>query len=157
MDALKGIEVNSEYSFTTIDGYTFQKGYNYLDGNQALSFVRERQSFSGGDRIRIKNQALVLKALINKLTSPSIIVNYSSLLKTLSSSFVTNIDMNSLTKFIKNEIANPKLWQIINYSLEGTDSYEYTYSYPSTKLYVMMPSEDSLTISKSKIKEILNQ
>ena len=47
-------------------------------------------------------------------------------------------------------------WDIDNISLEGQDSYQYTYSYKGNKLYVMMPDMESVNSVKSKLKEVLN-
>ena len=38
-------------------------------------------------------------------------------------------------------------------SLNGTDSYDYTYSYKKQKLYVMEPNVESVDETKLKIKE----
>lgn len=156
VDALDGISVNSNYKFTSVDGYYYNKGINYLDGKKALSFVRERKSFANGDRIRGENQELVLAALIEKAVSPSIIVSYNDLLKALSDSFIANIETNALTKLIKKQIENPSKWDIESIALDGTDAYEYTYSYKSQKLYVMIPADESVKKAKSKITHIKN-
>ena len=50
VEALGGVEVYSDYSFTSIDGYNYTKGYNKVNGEEALSFARERKSFNAGDR-----------------------------------------------------------------------------------------------------------
>ena len=155
VDALGGVTVYSPYNFTSIDGYRFKKGDNYVNGKKALSFVRERKSFSGGDRIRIENQARMVEALINKATSPSIIVKYSSLLDALSDAFMTNLDIDSITEFIKLQIDETPTWEITKYSLNGTDSMEYTHSFKSQKLYVMKPNMDTVETAKTKIKELL--
>lgn len=47
VDALGGVDVNSEYEFTA-GGYQFNKGVNHLDGKAALAFSRERYSFRMG-------------------------------------------------------------------------------------------------------------
>ena len=74
VDAIDGIEVDSPYRFTTYDGkYTFNKGYNKLNGEKALYFVRERKAFTGGDRTRNKNQQIVLTAILNKVMSKSLL------------------------------------------------------------------------------------
>src|SRR5699024_7074560 len=54
-DALGGVEVDSEESFTTRD-HAFDKGKQTLDGDEALSFVRERKAFTDGDYQRARNQ-----------------------------------------------------------------------------------------------------
>lgn len=155
VDLLDGIQVTSKYEFTSIDGYHYNKGINYLNGEEALSFARERTAFSEGDRIRIENQQLVLKAIINKLLSSKIITNYNDLLKALNNKFLTNMKDEELTKLIKWQIDGMYNWDILNISLNGTDSYQYTYSYQKQLLYVMLPDEESVNTAKEKINSVM--
>lgn len=156
VDALGGVSVYSKYSFTSKDGYYYTEGYNNVDGKKALSFVRERESFSEGDRTRVENQAAMIEALINKAISPSIIVNYTSLLNALNDSFITNLSTNDLTEFIKMQIDEMPSWEIENISLNGSDAYDYTYSYGGTRLYVMYPDNETVINATTKINEVLN-
>lgn len=155
VDLLDGIQVTSKYEFTSIDGYHYNKGINYLNGEEALSFARERKAFSEGDRIRIENQQLVLKSIINKLLSSKIITNYNDLLKALNNKFLTNMKDEELTKLIKWQIDGMYNWDILNISLNGTDSYQYTYSYQKQLLYVMLPDEESVNTAKEKINSVM--
>ena len=155
VDLLDGIQVTSKYEFTSIDGYHYNKGINYLNGEEALSFARERKAFSEGDRIRIENQQLVLKAIINKLLSSKIITNYNDLLKALNNKFLTNMKDEELTKLIKWQIDGMYNWDILNISLNGTDSYQYTYSYQKQLLYVMLPDKESVNTAKEKINSVM--
>ena len=158
VNEIGGIEVESPYTFTTYDGkYTFKKGYNKLNGEQALYFVRERKAFTGGDRTRNQNQQLVLTAIINKLLTKSMITKYDSILTSLDGSFVTNLDNKNLTNLIKKQIKNNYKWEIDSYYLEGSDSFNYTYSYKSAMSYVMEPDEDSLKEGIKKINAIINE
>ena len=155
VDLLDGIQVTSKYEFTSIDGYHYNKDINYLNGEEALSFARERKAFSEGDRIRIENQQLVLKAIINKLLSSKIITNYNNLLNSLNNKFLTNMTDDELTKLIKWQIDGMHSWNIDNVSLNGTDDYQYTYSYQKQLLYVMMPDKESVNNAKEKINSIM--
>ncbi len=156
VDAFDGIEVDSKYEFTTQDGYTFKKGINKLNGKEALSFSRERKSFSMGDRVRGENQELVLTALINKALSPKIITNYTEILKALKNKFVTNFTNEEITSLIKRQINEKDTWGVKSISLDGSDSYDYTYSYKKQKLYVMKPNSDSIKKAKNEIEIILS-
>lgn len=75
-DAVGGVEVNNPRSFSA-GGHDFAAGPITLNGDQALSFVRERKSFSDGDYSRAANQQLFMKSfassVLNRdtLTSPS--------------------------------------------------------------------------------------
>ena len=157
VDAIGGITVESNYDFTTQDGYHFTKGTNKLNGKEALSFARERKAFADGDRIRGQNQELILASLINKAMSASIITNYVDLLNALDDKFVTNITDEEITDFIKKQISEMPSWNINAISLDGSNAYEYTYSYKSQKLYVMKPYEESVLNAKEQINNTLLQ
>lgn len=156
VDALGGVKVYSKYNFTSMDGYTYKQGYNNVNGEKALSFVRERKAFNGGDRVRVENQAAMIKALVEKATSPSIITKYNSLLKTLEKLFVTNLNMEDITEFIKKQIDDMKSWEVESQSLDGKDDYQYTYSYKGQKLYVMTPDNETVINAHNKIEEMFN-
>lgn len=155
VDAIGGITVDSSYDFTTPDGYHFTKGTNELDGEEALSFARERKSFADGDRVRGENQELILTAIINKAMSASIITDYVALLNALSDKFVTNITDEEITDFIKKQISEMPSWTINSISLDGTDAYDYTYSYQKQKLYVMKPYQESIINAQERINSTL--
>jgi len=60
------------------DSYSGSKlspGCHNLNGDQALSFVRDRHSFATGDLQRIQDQRAYLKALLNKSMSPGTYLN----------------------------------------------------------------------------------
>lgn len=155
VDAIGGITVDSKYDFTTQDGYHFTKGSNKLDGEEALSFARERKSFADGDRVRGENQELILTAIINKAMSASIITDYVALLNALNDKFVTNITDEEITDFIKKQISEMPSWTINSISLDGTDAYDYTYSYQKQKLYVMKPYQESIINAQERINSTL--
>jgi len=164
VDAINGIEVNSDYAFTAnyIDeqdnyktvNYSFKKGINSLNGKKALAFVRERKAFALGDRIRANNQQIVLEAVLNKLMQGSIVINYSDILGVVGDNFVTNMPMNNITDLIKLQIKNNNSWSIETQILEGTDSSEYTFTYKKAKSYVMLPKEGSVELARDKINQI---
>ena len=155
VNAIGGIEVVSDYTFTSQDGYKYNKGKNKLNGKEALSFVRERKAFKDGDRQRGKNQEIVLTALINKVLSPSIITNYPKLLKSLDDKFMTNFTDEEISKFIKKQMKNNGSWKIESISLDGYDAYDYTYSYKKNKLYVMKQNVDSVSKAQEKISNVM--
>ena len=155
VDALDGIVVNSNYSFTTVDGYSFKKGTNYLDGKEALSFARERKAFKEGDRIRGENQQLILTSIINKSTSTKIITNYTEILKAVKGKFITNIKDEEITKLIKMQFRDGQAWNIKSISVNGVDSYDYVYSYKKNKLYVMRPIQETVDNAIGKIKDVM--
>lgn len=155
VNALDGVVVNSSVDFTSIDGYHYVKGNNSLNGEEALSFARERKAFAIGDRQRIMDQQLLFQAILKKVTSKKIITKYISLLDSVHGDFVTNMKMSRITSFIRYQIAGNYTWDVSMNSLEGTDSSNYTYSVPSFKSYVMEPKEESVEEAHKKIMAIL--
>jgi LCP family protein required for cell wall assembly len=156
VDAIDGIDVYSDYTFTSMHGnYNFTKGLNHMNGDQALGFSRERYAFESGDRQRVKNQQAVLTGIINKISSSStLLTKYTSILSTLSDSFETNMSSNRIYSLINMQLDQMPSWNIESISLNGTDSSNYTYSYSAGKLYVMEPDESTITSAVEKINQI---
>ena len=73
----------------------------------------------------------------------------------MGNSFVTNMsedDIYSIAKYQLNK--NPK-WSIENKNVYGSNGFETTYSMGKTKLYVMIPNEESVTEVKQHLNEVL--
>lgn len=158
IDAIKGVDVYSDYSFNecAYGIYHFNKGMNHLNGKQALAFARERKSFSDGDIQRVKNQQKVLTAIIDKVTSSTTLVtNFSQILDSVGNSFSTNMESKNINRFIKMQLNDMRSWSIESQNLVGTDFYTYTYTYPNLQLYVMKQDENSIDVSKNKINKYL--
>jgi LCP family protein required for cell wall assembly len=62
--------INDSYS-----GVHLSAGCHNLNGDQALSFVRDRHSFATEDLQRIQDQRAFLSALLKKATSPGVYLN----------------------------------------------------------------------------------
>ncbi len=155
VEELDGITVDVPVSFceqtssrTSSRQICLKKGKQILSGEEALALSRTRHTIAGGDRGRIENQMLVLKAIIDKALSPKIITKYNSLLNSVSDSVITNIEQKSITKLIKKQIKNNSSWEIETYSVTGKDSMSTTYSTGSAKAYVMRQDEKSVLEAK---------
>ena len=156
VDTLGGIQVYSDYDFTA-QGYHFNKGYNTLNGAEALAFSRERHSFASGDNQRVKNQQAVIEAIIDKVISPELLTRYTSILNSLEGSFQTNIEQDEISNLVKDQLSNMSSWTVKSNALTGTGSYGPTYSMGSTKLYIMLPSDSSVAEAKQKINDLLGK
>ncbi|WP_461172366.1 LCP family protein [Arthrobacter sp. Z1-9] len=71
IDGLGGIDVNVPIPFqsTHDTGHVFGPGVNHLDGQAALEFSRERYAFVDGDFQRVRNQQILLRAILARLTA----------------------------------------------------------------------------------------
>lgn len=146
VDAIGGIDVESPVAFTTMHGgYHIKAGMNHMDGDMALGFVRERYGLSGGDNDRVANQQRVLKAMLQKVMSPTIITNYTSILDSISGAFETNMPSSDMTDLIKMQISDMASWDIQQTQLTGTGKSMTGGAYmPNNKLYYMIPDENSV-------------
>lgn len=154
VDALGGLEVYSEYTFISYSNFSFKEGYNKVNGEQALDFARTRKAFADGDRQRGKNQQALIEAIIRKATNKSIIVKYNSLLSAIDGKYQTNMSTKKITALIKMQLDDMSPWNITSYSLSGTDSTNYTYTY-NQLLYVMEPDIESVDEVKTLIQSTL--
>ena len=157
IDALGGITVNSDYDFDSknILGYHFNKGENYVNGEQALIFARERYAFQEGDRQRGKNQMEVIRGVVKKALSPEILTSYSSILSSLDGCFGTNITYEEIAQILQQQLTNGGDWTIISYSVNGTGATEKPYSM-SQKAYVMVPDYNTVDKAKSLMEKVRN-
>ena len=73
-DAVGGVRVYAEES-SGEGRLAVRQGWNDLDGEQALAFVRERHELSEGDISRGRRQQAFIKALMIKTLTPSVIAN----------------------------------------------------------------------------------
>lgn len=151
VDAMGGVTVYSKYAFSTYlePYYSYKKGYNEMNGREALWFARDRKSVPGGERQRGKNQQEVIKGMIDKICSPAILTNYSSLLSAVGQSVQMNFSENQLKSLVKEQLKDDTSWNIKSLSADGKDARDYCYSYSGTALYVMYPNEDTIDYIKT--------
>lgn len=156
VDALGGVDVYSEYTFDSEIGYIYYKGYNHMNGAQALGFARDRHHMPGGDRDRGKNQQAVIAAIIKKACSPTIITRYNDILNSLEGSFETNMPSNQILELVKMQLEKMPSWNITTTNLDGTGDMQPTYSYGKQELWVMQPDEKTVDNAKEMIQKVVD-
>lgn len=155
VDALGGVEVYSNYNFYSTEySHRFVKGYNKVDGDLALDFVRTRKAFLDGDRVRGENQQAMIEAIVKKASSPDILMKYDDILDTLEGCFTTNLSTDKIMDLVKMQLDSMPSWNITSIGLNGSDSYGLTYTYPHQELYVMIPNEETIKIAKDVIDDL---
>ena len=153
VDALDGITVYSDVAFTALKKHYISEGENYLNGEAALAFARERYAFAEGDRVRGENQMKVIKAVIEKAMSPTLLTNYASIMDSVSGSFETSMPYDKIAELVRNQLDNGGSWNIVNTSVNGTGDYKVPYSM-STEAYVMVPDQATVDAAKAKIQQV---
>lgn len=155
VDALGGVDVNSDYEFKTMHGdYEIKEGMNHLTGEMALGFVRERYSFEDGDNQRGKNQEKILTAMIQKACTPAILKNARAVVEGVSDSVQTNMTSDEIAEFINAQIENPTGWEINSQAVGGTGDTQTCFSSGNELLYVMWPDEDSVKNAAGQIQKL---
>lgn len=147
VDTIGGIEVYSDQRFVpwTNRDIVIPQGNVHMDGEMALAFARERKSYASGDRHRVQNQQAVLNAIIKKISSSTVILTRTNdILNNLSSSLDTNVGKSEISNLVKMQLQDMPDWQIGDFSLNGGDAHDYTYSFGAQQLYVMTPYPESV-------------
>ncbi|MBE5957559.1 MAG: hypothetical protein E7254_01680 [Lachnospiraceae bacterium] len=154
VDALGGVTIDVPEGFTTTTygkTYTFKEGKQTLNGDYALTYVRERKSFARGDLQRGANQTAVIKAIVNQAISANAVVNYGKVVDSISKSFDTDLNISSLAK-LQLQIQRKKDfkgWNIVNYAVDGSTGGGYQFCYkPQQNLSVVILDDDSVDTAK---------
>ena len=89
--------------------------------------------------------------------SPAIITNYSSVLNSIAGCFETNMSSNNITDLIKMQINDMSQWTFTQKQFTGHGVMQTGGAYmPSTKLYYMIPDDNSVSENVSAIKAVMN-
>ena len=159
VDAVGGVDVTvapgyAVNSLTCTPRYGVHEGVNHLNGELALSFARERYAYTEGDRQRTKNQQLVLMGIVDKITSPSIVKNYSSIMDAMSNTFSTTMSSSEISDLIKYQINNNPKWKMEQYMVDGTGD-TLMCAELGDAASVMVPDQSTVKMAKDKINAVL--
>lgn len=150
IDAIGGVTVESDVAFGQ-----FQVGENYMNGEQALSFARERHAFESGDRQRGKNQMKVIEAIIKKAATPDFSNDYMGLFQSISSTVEMNFSDEEIKTLVRMQVNDMRGWSVTSISVDGTGAEDYSYVYGSN-LYVMYPDESTVQNAKKQMDAVKN-
>ena len=156
IDAIGGVTVYADESFVAGGDVYIEAGENYLNGEQALKFARQRYGVTGGDNGRGKNQMKVIKAVIQKMVSGAIITNYSDILASMEGMFVTDMSMNDISRLVKMQLNDMATWNVVSYAVTGYNSSSTeTYSSPGHDLYVMDVNQEAVDFGSELIDRVI--
>ncbi|MBQ3296584.1 LCP family protein [Candidatus Saccharibacteria bacterium] len=161
VDQLDGIDIESDQAMTlkAENGKVceYVVGKQHVDGDCALRFARERKSYETGDRHRGENQQQVITSIIGRLSSSKdYLLKIPTILDIAADSFETDISRDNVSGFIRRQLTDPIKWQVKSISVDGTGTYEPTYSMGANlPLYVMLPSAESIANATNQINEYL--
>ena len=166
VDALGGIDVQSEQAFTCIgmeipDGeeftyqeFTFRKGSNHLSGAQALAFARERYAFTDGDNQRGRNQMAVIRAIVEKACSAAVLARWQELLEAVSGAFVTNMPYGDIAALVQLQLKDGTAWQTDTCAVMGRNATELSYAL-GQNCSVIWPDAASVSAIREQIGQVM--
>jgi len=125
VDALGGIEAEVPYDIVEKDAedqYTIklEKGYQHLNGEEALALARTRKK--DNDIERGKRQQEIIKAIVKKAASVGSITKYDDIIDTVGKNMKTNLKFDEMLSLTSYATAGTNL-NIESYSLKGYDDY----------------------------------
>ncbi|HWQ60787.1 MAG TPA: LCP family protein [Negativicutes bacterium] len=104
VDAVGGVDINVEKRMYYRDPYDdlvidFKAGPQHMDGKAAIKYVRYRGE--DGDIGRIERQQKFIKALLEQVTSPAIIVRVPAIIREVSDAVRTNMSTSEMLSMAK--------------------------------------------------------
>ena len=105
IDTIGGIDIDVEKRMYYEDPWdddgglviNLQPGMQHMDGKTAITYVRYRDE--EGDLGRIQRQQKFMKAIFDKIASPSIIMKIPSIIKEVSNSIKTDMSIRQMIEF----------------------------------------------------------
>ena len=156
VDALGGIDVDNPYYFRS-GKYEYPEGIIHLNGESALTYVRERKSLPNGDYDRSHHQTIALKAIIQKLMSFDSLGSFDDIMNALKGQFLTSIELEDLFKLIALQLNDNSPWDIISYHMGGIGDMQGTASMGwDRKLYVVHPFQSQVRFIKEQTEKMKN-
>ena len=137
VDAVGGVEVDVPTTLCTDNsnregGVCIYPGRQTLNGEQALTFARNRKQLSNGDFGRAEHQQEIIMALINKMRTITEVSKFRTILDTVSNSLDTNLTTKQILEFynvgkdiIKRSSEQSDLINIQQMFLSGADQMIY--------------------------------
>jgi polyisoprenyl-teichoic acid--peptidoglycan teichoic acid transferase len=154
IDILGGVTVDVPFDFSDYKNgdwnkkYYFKKGKMTLNGDKALTYARMRKKDPLGDIGRNERQKQILKAVIDKLNSPSSILKIDDITKEIGKNVETNFTVSELLA-LQQKYSDFDSSQIDTLNIEGEGKYINGISY-------FIPDEESLEQVKDELKQHLN-
>lgn len=172
VDALGGLYLNSPVQFVGQDASSIRgtytvwvgKGWQTMDGLQALAFARERHNMPNGDMDRQVHQQEVISAIIAKLMDTKDITKLVSVVDAAGKNVKTNFPLSHMTtlaqymisKMDNSAIDSSYLLQIKNSRISGYFSWDYNMQL-ELPLSIYKPYQSALNDAKKLIYDNLEE
>jgi LCP family protein required for cell wall assembly len=95
-EKIDGIPAGTSRSPWQLKNRVLQKGYQLLNGAQALTFVRTRDQFANQDFTRVKDQQLFIKAMVKQGLQLSSVIRAPQIIDAVANDIETNMSLGDL-------------------------------------------------------------
>ena len=159
INAIGGVDVYSPKEFVPVkrSWWTVKKGWNHMNGKEALAFARERKAFGSEDAVRVENQQRVVDAILRKLmTSPALLTKYSKILDAASNNMSTDMTSAEMQQLVKMQLADMGEWDIEKQKIKGEYAMDYVASLTQNQQFQVYKAYDtSVEEVKNKIERVM--
>lgn len=154
VDALDGIDVYSDKDFIGDNDTEFTKGYNNLNGKEALEYIRKQEEMVDVSKGDNSKHRYLLEAVMNKMLNEKNIYSLPQHLSVLKNVLDTNLTNRDLSKIISDQISKKHNWDTIEVGLRGYSDMQQIYTDKSSdKHFIYWPGDGS----KREIKEMIEK
>lgn len=154
VDTLGGVEVDVPFTFkiqlANFEWKTYTEGPMFLEGDEALAYVRMRKKDPEGDKGRNERQKQVIQSLLSEMTNVSMITKIDDLIKDIGENVKTNIPSSDYIKLAK-MYQQIKGTPIEHLQLDGTGKTIYSKE-AGHDLWYFIADENSLNEVSKKLK-----
>ena len=159
VEAIGGIDIYNPVEFrSSLTKHLYPKGNIHLKGYGALYYARERKAFEGEDQLRVKNQLIVVEAILHKvLSSTTLLTSYADIMKVLGDEISTNMSTKEIQALVKMQLADMSEWDIESQRMSGEYGMAIVASMdPSNEYQVLNVSDESFNKCLKGIDRVLN-
>ena len=131
INAIDGVDVYSDREFSPVkrSWWTVKKGWNHMNGKEALAFARERKAYNEEDSQRVLNQQKVMKAMLDKMTtSTTLLTKYDEIVSAAGNSMETNMPTSDMQSLVKMQLTDLGKWNIKTQRVSGKYDMDYVAS-----------------------------
>ena len=149
IDALGGIDVDVKISFTEQNEYRsfdsddvihLEKGYQHLNGSQALAYARHRKSANWGVAGREQAQRDIVEAVVKKILSVEGAMKVGDMLEVAASYVSTNLPMSTAKSFVMSAIEKGQAWTFGSSNVDSGKEFLLPCAMVSTDAYAALLS-----------------
>lgn len=144
VNALDSVSVYSDNEYTGSGGTNIKKGYNTLNGSEALETIRKKENELDVINEENSQHRYLIEAIMNKMLNENNIYSLPQHLSLLKNVLDTNLNDRDLSKIISDQISNKHTWTINSMNLRGYADHQVLYTDQSGEShFIYWPGEGS--------------